>query len=351
MANFCSYRAMCGKTVEIFSRKCLLLKALHVACDELCNIPGCNEQIITPEFAKKVEERVNVHDSNRYIISDEIASYALNLTEHFHKTKLILANYHFDPKKSLEEIIKNMFKEYENSATLGGIFVNLPDTLTKQMQKVLMSDFTVPRASDIAGGNGHVEIVAKAMKELEKVGLGNTFYTKSKNQKSFCSFKKITTAELSTNRELAQKIQELGLSLAEYISHMQKIEQQEAHTQTLPANLPHNDSSVKRCGDVIEASVPKKQCNAVITTSTRGGGAPFLLSSKNSTRNPTAVHTRDARSNSTQLQETSEAVDNSLEDLSNVINDSVTDPNYRNTFFVYFVFNYCFNRLILLIQY
>ena len=102
---------MCGKTVEIFSRKCLLLKTLHVACDELVNVPGCNESVITPEFAKKVEELVNKHDQTRFTIDEEIATFALNLTEHLHKTKLILSNYSLDPTKMLQGIIKDMFKE------------------------------------------------------------------------------------------------------------------------------------------------------------------------------------------------------------------------------------------------
>ena len=50
--------------------------------------------------------------------------------------------------------------------------------------------------------------------------------------KNFCSFKKVSMDVLSNNRELAQKIQEIGLSLNEFVSHMQSIEQQEAHAQT-----------------------------------------------------------------------------------------------------------------------
>ena len=69
-----------------------------------------------------------------------------------------------------------------------------------------MSNSTTSKASDIAGGNGQVAPVINAMWELEKVGLGSTFYTKAKNHNTVCSFKKVSMDVLSNNRELAQKI-------------------------------------------------------------------------------------------------------------------------------------------------
>ena len=63
---------MCGKTVEIFARKCLLLKALHVACDELEGVEGCVSLTITPEFAPRCENLVNKHDPSRFVVTEEI---------------------------------------------------------------------------------------------------------------------------------------------------------------------------------------------------------------------------------------------------------------------------------------
>ena len=81
---------MCGKTVEIFARKCLLLKALHVACTELEGVEGCNAMTTTPEFSHRLENIVNNHDATRFIVTEEISIYALNLTEYLHKSKLLI---------------------------------------------------------------------------------------------------------------------------------------------------------------------------------------------------------------------------------------------------------------------
>ena len=152
----------------------------------------------------------------------------------------------------LQDIIKDTFKEYESRATVSGDFINFPEATVKLMKKILMSNSTTSKASDIAGGNGQVAPIINAMRELEKVGLGSTFYTKGKNHKTVCSFKKFSMDVLSNNRELAQKIQEIGLLLNEFMSHMQPIEQQEAHSQTATVAMPHSSISVKRISDIIE---------------------------------------------------------------------------------------------------
>ena len=109
---------------------------------------------------------------------------------------------------------------------------------------------------------------------------------------------------------------------------------------------PHSSSSVKRIGDIIENTHgPKKACTSVVATSTRGGGAPFVLSNKPPNTNFQRVlpltssdkikhHSvasrliNAGRSNSTQLYEEKEIGDNSVSDLSGVVDDSISDPNY-----------------------
>ena len=153
----------------------MVLKALHVSCHEIVNLPGANNSVILEEFATRCQVIVNTDDPQRFVICEDIATKALSLTEFFHKTKLILANYNIDPNESFDNVVPKLFREYSNRPQVSGAFLLTTQKDASIMSKILLYDASAVYASYITNGNGKVGTIENCMLRLQlnlRIGKG-----------------------------------------------------------------------------------------------------------------------------------------------------------------------------------
>ena len=81
---------MFGKIFQIFIRICMALKVLNVACIELIKIPEASDNKLSQTFWKICKNITNHECESRFIIEIDITIQAVQLTEYFNKTKLLI---------------------------------------------------------------------------------------------------------------------------------------------------------------------------------------------------------------------------------------------------------------------
>lgn len=236
---------MCGKATEIFARLCLVLKAIHVACDSLRGTPGCNSTVLTTEIGQTVQQIVNGGTSIRFVIDEATALKAYNLLESFQKAALLLSQHDINPRDTIDHIIQKLLRDFAQAPQIGGDFVLLSSNLVNDMRKLLYYEGSSIGAQNITKSNSPVAPIEQAMKELEKNGLGKTYYTKGSNHKRLMRFDKIKSVAITNDKSLGRKIQDLGLVFNDFVQRLRDIEMKESEEDVI-VDPPVVTDSTKR---------------------------------------------------------------------------------------------------------
>jgi hypothetical protein len=229
-------RAMMGKANTIFFRLCLVLQAIHVACDALVNVAGSNDI----EYTRQMEMECRViisHNSHSYFTIDVgIVKQAIELTDYFNKNKLLLSSYILDPMDSLDDIIEQYFQQHNSKPVIAGPFLNCDQHFLRLLQKIMNLEQNVMAPLDVNKGNlPKVPVIVSAFDFLVKHGMGTTKCIVAKNRTVVTYFTKISSQTIRESPELGEVVQNMGLVLADLIKLLFNTETAETSAKVLRA--------------------------------------------------------------------------------------------------------------------
>jgi hypothetical protein len=276
-------RGMLGKVAKHVARNAMTIQALETACFLIKDVNGIISNNLNSNLENSFTDIIKVINSDAFVINKFVLQRAINMSDYFMKSKLIMSRYHVNPVASIESILNDLFQENDTVLEVTGRFIRETSRNITIIKRILFYEVFEASITDIANGNYKKQEMEYCLTIIQNAGLGETFPIKSGNSRWVEHFRIIDIDQFRSSAEYGSFIQDLGINIKKFEKHLIELNRS-VGKPVKRKRVPSKNSE--------PANAKKARIEILPTTtlSNKKNGLPYLISFSPTSKNVYKPH-------------------------------------------------------------